>query len=239
MKMNVSIAGEYHNACTAIVHTLSGASAVWSILIFCRDCAELSTVMVRGGRRVLTGKFNVDYGNLNVMREGFSQQLMPGMRLLGEFTVLEHLGRGGMGSVYRVEREIPAGNIQYAAKVLRDDALIDPVKREAFIEEIRTWIGLPDHPNITACRFFRTIGDRLIVFSEYVEGGTLIEWVRGKRLDSPESVLKTIVQCAAGLNAAHQSGVIHQDIKPANILMTMEGIPKITDFGLSRVGRHR
>lgn len=166
-----------------------------------------------------------------------AQYLIPGMRLLGEFTVLEHLGRGGMGSVYRVERSMPTGPIQYAAKVLRDDALTDPAKRDGFIEEIRTWMGLPDHPNITACRFFRTIGDRLIVFSEYIDGGTLIDRVRGKRLESPENILRIILHCTAGLHASHQHGVIHQDIKPANILMTRDGTPKITDFGLSRMGR--
>ncbi|HPQ41621.1 MAG TPA: serine/threonine-protein kinase, partial [bacterium] len=173
------------------------------------------------------------------MNTGMMHQLIPGISLLGEFTVLEHLGRGGMGSVYRVERVMPTGNIQYAAKLLRDDALSDPVKRDGFIEEIRTWMGLPNHPNIAACRFFRTVGNQLIVFSEYVDGGTLIDWVRGNRLVTAEDVLGTIIRCAAGLHASHCRGVVHQDVKPANILMTASGIPKITDFGLARAARRK
>ena len=82
--------------------------------------------------------------------------------------------------------------------------------------------------------FFRTIEDRLAIFAEYVEGGILRDWIRERKLLTLNKILDVSIQCAWGLHFAHEQGVIHQDMKPANVLMTKDGTAKITDFGLAR-----
>ena len=157
--------------------------------------------------------------------------------LLNEYRVEGVLGEGGMGTVYLVARRTSDGE-RFAAKTLLSSVLADEQMNRLFMRELRTWIGLPEHPHITACRFFRTIEDRLAIFAEYIEGGSLQGWIREKKLLGIENILDVAIQCAWGLEAAHVQGVVHQDMKPVNVLMTKEGIAKITDFGLAHA-RHQ
>jgi tetratricopeptide (TPR) repeat protein len=110
----------------------------------------------------------------------------------------------------------------------------DADSRRAFLDELQTWIDLPEHPHLTACRFFRTIGDEVAIFAEYVEGGSLHEWISTGRLTSQEQILDVAIQFAWGLHAAHELGLVHQDVKPGNLLLTPDGIAKVADFGLAR-----
>ncbi len=168
---------------------------------------------------------------------GFPQENLwaPGTELLDGYVIRKLLGRGGMGAVFLVEREISSGTLQFAMKIPLTGDLDDPKFRDQFIRELRTWINLPEYPHLAACRFFRTIHDRLAIFADYIKGGSLREWIRENRLDTLEKILDVAIQFAWGLDAAHRCGLVHQDIKPANVLMTPDGIVKITDFGLSRV----
>jgi len=157
------------------------------------------------------------------------QPWQPGQLLLADFDVQQVLGQGGMGKVYLVRSRTTA--VEFAVK----RALIkDNNSRQNFLSELQTWIDLPEHPNIAACRFFRTIGDEIVIFSEYVGGGTLADWIRDRRLRTLEQILDVAIQFAWGLQALHEHGLIHQDVKPGNVLMTPEGIAKVTDFGLAR-----
>lgn len=152
--------------------------------------------------------------------------------ILDEFEVISHLGKGGAGSVYLVKRL--SFDDLFAAKVpVR--SIADSVRlRKLFYREIRTWLGLPEHTHLSTCRFIRTIGPKIVVFSEYVAGGSLNEWIKEKKITRLETALDIAIQIAWGLHAAHANKVIHQDIKPSNILVSNEGLVKITDFGLSR-----
>ncbi|HOS93957.1 MAG TPA: serine/threonine-protein kinase, partial [Armatimonadota bacterium] len=152
-----------------------------------------------------------------------------------EFTVLGHLGRGGMGTVYLVESR--AGGHLYAVKRALAAGASDEALGRAFRRELQQWIGLPPHPHIAACRFVRTIDGQIAVFSEYVEGGSLADWIRQGRLASAAVVLDVAIQVAWGIDAAHCHGTVHQDVKPGNVLMTSDGIAKVTDFGLARARR--
>jgi len=155
-----------------------------------------------------------------------------GKVLLNEYKVEKYLGEGGMGTVYLlVQREMD--NRHFAVKTLLASALKDEQRRKLFLLELRTWMDLPEHPHLTACRFFRTIEDRLAIFAEYVDGGSLKDWIHDKRLLKLEQILDVAIQFAWGLQEAHDHKVIHQDVKPANVLMSKEGIAKITDFGLA------
>ncbi|HEX7518311.1 MAG TPA: serine/threonine-protein kinase [Chthoniobacterales bacterium] len=153
----------------------------------------------------------------------------PGQLLLGDFEVQRVLGQGGMGRVYHVRSRTTAMEFAVKRALIKNDN-----SRQNFLSELQTWIDLPEHPNIAACRFFRTIGDEIAIFAEYASGGTLADWIRDRRLTTLEKILDVAIQFAWGLHALHQHGLIHQDVKPGNVLMTTGGIAKVTDFGLAR-----
>jgi len=155
----------------------------------------------------------------------------PGNVLFKEYEIVRLLGRGGAGAVYLV-RHVLEGNL-LALKA--PHAGLSQRSQRLFFREIRTWIDIPDHPHLTAYRFFRTLDDRILIFSEYVEGGALNDWISQKRLLKIPDILDVCIQFAWGLHAVHVCGVVHQDIKPANVLMTNDGIVKLADFGLARV----
>jgi len=155
-----------------------------------------------------------------------------GENLGKQFIVEKLLGSGGMGDVYLVTRKTPDKTIEFAAKMLSVKKKSDKYYR-IFLKELQTWIDLPEHPYLTECYFYRTIDNRLVIFSEYVKGGNLKQWIRLGRIRSMEQLLTIAIKIATGLQTAHNFGVIHQDVKPANILMTENGNPKITDFGIS------
>jgi serine/threonine protein kinase len=96
----------------------------------------------------------------------------PGQEVLDEFVVERTLGEGGMGKVYLV-RSRSTGS-QFAVKRAKGLKAAD---RRNFVSELQTWIDLPDHVNLVPCRFFRTLGNEVLIFAEYVEGGSLKEWL--------------------------------------------------------------
>ena len=152
-----------------------------------------------------------------------------GQVLLGDFEVKREVGRGGMGAVYLVQSR--STEVQFAVK----RALIDDESgRRSFLSELQTWIDLPECPHIAACRFFRTVGREIVIFAEYVGGGTLATWIRSGRLAALSAKLDAAIQFAWGLHAIHEHGLIHQDVKPANALLTEDSIVKVADFGLAR-----
>jgi len=164
-------------------------------------------------------------------RSGDTPTWSPGTVILDEYRVDEQVGRGGMGAVYRVST-LTEPVQEYAVKMLLASVRDDPAVRRMFLRELRNWVNLPGHTHITACRFFRTVRDQVVIFSEYIGGGSLHQWVRQRKLKDLKSILDVAIQMARGLQAAHDHRLVHQDIKPANVLMTEDGIAKLTDFGL-------
>jgi serine/threonine protein kinase len=149
--------------------------------------------------------------------------------LLGDFRVERILGSGGMGAVYLV-RSCSTG-YQYAVK---RSHIPDLANRRQFLTELLTWIDLPAHPLVAACHFFRSIEQQVVVFAEFAGGGSLKEWIRTDRISTLEEILDVAIQFAWGLHVLHNLGLVHQDVKPGNVLMTEEGLTKIADFGLAR-----
>ncbi|MGH9966734.1 MAG: protein kinase domain-containing protein [Pyrinomonadaceae bacterium] len=158
----------------------------------------------------------------------------PGKVILNEFLIEGRLGEGGFGAVALVRSQ--RSGERFAVKRSR---LANIVSRDRFLAELRHWINLPAHPHLAACRFLRTVGDEVAIFAEYVSGGSLSDWLQSGRLykggpgQAVERILDIAIQSAWGLHAAHMLGLVHQDIKPANVLLTTEGVAKITDFGLA------
>ncbi len=160
------------------------------------------------------------------------QDWRPGKTLLEDYVVEDYLGRGAMGIVYLVRRK--RDGEPFAVKTLHEKAIADSEVKRSLFNELRMWIDLPEHPHLTACRFFRTVEDRMAIFAEYVDGGSLKGWIQQGKLTDLRNVLDIAIQFAWGLQAAHECGVVHMDVKPANVLISKDGNVKVTDFGLSR-----
>ena len=147
---------------------------------------------------------------------------------------------GGMGLVYRVHHR--NWNMDLAVKSPRANYFQTEEQKANFVHECETWINLGLHPNIVSCYYVRMLGSVPRVFAEYVEGGSLKDWINDGRLyqGSPQEALKWIldiaIQFAWGLHYAHEheQHLIHRDVKPDNVMMTPEGTPKVTDFGLAK-----
>jgi WD40 repeat protein len=158
--------------------------------------------------------------------------------ILGLYEVKGIHEGGGMGLVYRVFHR--GWNMDLAVKSPRPEFFHTERQKENFVRECETWINLGLHPHIVSCHYVRTLGGIPRVFAEYVEGGSLKDWIDSRKLyeGGPQEALKRVldiaIQLARGLHYAHEKGVIHQDVKPANVLMLPDGTAKITDFGLAK-----
>jgi non-specific serine/threonine protein kinase len=152
---------------------------------------------------------------------------------LGPYEILDSLGRGGMGEVYRardtrLERDV-------AVKVLADTIAGDPNALSRFQREAKAIAAL-SHPNIVAVFDVGTDQGRPYVIMELLEGETLGRRLKRAALDW-RAALTVATAVADGLAAAHAKGMIHRDIKPENIYLTAGGGVKILDFGLARLER--
>jgi serine/threonine-protein kinase len=154
----------------------------------------------------------------------------PGTVIAGHYEVLEKLGQGGMGEVYRALDKNLGRHV--AIKILPEEFSMDPERLARFEREAKLLATL-NHPNIAAVHGFEeTKGLRFLVM-ELVEGETLQTWLDKGALPMDEA-LDACRQVAEGLEAAHDRGVVHRDLKPGNIMITSEGKVKILDFGLAK-----
>ncbi|MFG2606389.1 protein kinase [Streptomyces sp. NPDC048514] len=162
--------------------------------------------------------------------------------VLGLYEVLDVLDGGGMGLVYRVRHR--GWHTDLAVKVSRPELMATAAGRSAFETEAGTWVGLAPHPHVVGCAYVRRVQDLPCVFAEWVEGGSLAELVSDGRLyeePGPDvggviaRILDLAVQIAWGIDHAHRQGVIHQDVKPANVMVDTgaDWVAKVTDFGLA------
>jgi serine/threonine protein kinase len=158
--------------------------------------------------------------------------------ILNRYEVRGLLGEGGMGRVYRVYDRQEAREL--AVKSPRPELFDGEAGREGFIREAEVWVSLGAHPHIVTCHYIQTLGGIPRIFAELVDGGSLREQIDGRALyrgDAREALARILdisIQFARGLGYAHERGLVHQDIKPANALLTRDGTVKITDFGLAK-----
>ncbi|MGW8314574.1 MAG: protein kinase domain-containing protein [Bacteroidales bacterium] len=151
---------------------------------------------------------------------------------LSHYTILEELGRGGMGIVYRARDERLDRIV--ALKVLASELSEDPDSRERFIKEARLASSLQHSRICTIHEIDKTPEGKLFISMDYYEGETLQQIIfKGNR--TLDQILGLAIQMAEGISVAHQKGIVHRDIKPGNVIVTPDEEVKILDFGLAKL----
>src|SRR4051794_28907407 len=157
------------------------------------------------------------------------RELAPGTDF-GDWRIDQLIGRGGMGVVYRAtDRRL---NRPVAIKLIADDRAEDPGFRERFEREAQLTAAI-DHPNVIPVYAAGEIDGQLYLATRYVDGTDLQECLRRDGPLDPQRAGEVVQQVAEGLDAAHAAGLVHRDVKPANVLLAGRHV-YLSDFGLTR-----
>jgi tRNA A-37 threonylcarbamoyl transferase component Bud32/tetratricopeptide (TPR) repeat protein len=151
-------------------------------------------------------------------------------KTISHYRILEELGRGGMGVVYKAEDTKLKRKV--ALKFLRAQALAEDADRTRFVREAQAAAAL-DHPNICTVYEVGEADDQTFISMAYIEGESL----RERLASGPVSIAEALdysIQAAKGLRAAHEKGIVHRDVKSANLMLTHDGMIKVLDFGLAK-----
>ncbi len=159
-------------------------------------------------------------------------ELAPGALVAGRYEIMEELGRGGMGQVFRVrDRDLDE---VVALKTLKPRSDLSQLARNRFLLEIKLARKIT-HPNVVRVFDLGTWRDLTFLTMEYIPGPTLSKWLReegGANASLGEKIV-ILKGVAAGLAEAHRLGIIHRDLKPQNVILTPQGVPKVVDFGIA------
>jgi serine/threonine protein kinase len=186
---------------------------------FCRPAQRLAAAYIIRPR------------SADILDKGMAMMFQTG-EVVGDYEILGILGTGGMGRVFRV-RNLISDRIE-AMKIVLPDATTESDLAERFLREIKVHASL-EHPHIAVMRTAFRVQERVVMIMELVEGGSLAEVLRRGPLEVP-AALSYAAQTLSALAYAHARGVVHRDVKPANIIVTPGGTVKVTDFGIARAG---
>jgi serine/threonine-protein kinase len=150
---------------------------------------------------------------------------------VGRYRLLREIGGGGMGTVYEAE-DTQLGR-RVAVKLLPPEYSRDRRAKERFLREARTAAAV-DHPNLCTVHDAGESEGRLYIVLSFYEGETLRDRIRRGPLPLAEA-REVAIQVARGLARAHEAGIVHRDVKPANVMLPRRGEAKILDFGIARL----
>ena len=171
---------------------------------------------------------------------GYRQRLMPlasQIELPERYRVARHIASGGMASVWEAEDLLLGRTV--AVKVLGAQFAADPSARARFQREARTAAQVSDQTHVVTIYDIGEHADDAFIVMEYFAGGTVADRLRaardgGERV-SHETALRWLGEAAAGLDVAHAAGIVHRDVKPANLLLDAQGRLAVADFGIARL----
>jgi serine/threonine protein kinase len=152
-------------------------------------------------------------------------------RIVGNYEIVERIGEGGMGTVYRaldpmLEREV-------AIKAIRPELAREPQIAERFRAEAKLLARL-NHPAIATIYSFFRQGDELFLAMEFVRGRTLASALRERGAFPWPQAVPLLAAALAGIEQVHRLGIVHRDLKPDNLMLTEDGSLKVMDFGIAR-----
>ena len=176
----------------------------------------------------------------------------------GRYHILEDPMEGGFGRVYKIR--YVDWDLELAMKQPKEK-IQGSKKKQSFFDECRHWFEIGIHVHIARCHFYREVDGIPSIFSEWIDGGSLSNWIYrkdalknkpieisedtgnrrdrmgklydGDENDALERILNIAIQFARGLNYAHKRGIVHCDVKPDNVLITTDGTVKVADFGIA------
>lgn len=180
-------------------------------------------------------------GNIknNYIVSGNINDIHRGEMLMNTYHVLSDAHEGGMGAVWKVSRN-DWPDTSLAMKRPKPKVFQTQKQKENFIHECESWINLGLHPNIVTCYYVSEIDGVPTIFSEWMEKGDVEACIRdgslyeGSRQEVKARILDIAIQFARGLHYAHENGLVHQDVKPDNVLLTENWEAKVSDFGLAK-----
>ncbi len=187
----------------------------------CKQCGQAFILQVS-----CAGK---DTAPASIAPEQVLRAWQPGEIILDNYRVERALGEGSLGTVYLLSRKLTAEE-RFAVKQV---TLAEPARLRIFAQVLQASLDLPAHPNLASCRFYRAVDGGLLLFTEYVDGAPLDEWIAQRKLNRLPDILDVAVQLAWGLHAAHEQGYVHTRVKPGNVLLTPERVVKVCDAWLA------
>ena len=169
-----------------------------------------------------------------------NEQILPNDVFLDTYEVTSNAYSGNMGNVWRVHHRDWDTDLAMKRPKPQYFAEASPERQRSFVAECENWINLGLHPHVVSCYYVRLVGGVPTVFAEWMDGGSLEDAIESRSLYdiddavTQERILDIAIQTARGLQYSHARGLLHQDVKPANIMLTGAWEAKVGDFGLAK-----
>jgi serine/threonine protein kinase/formylglycine-generating enzyme required for sulfatase activity len=171
-----------------------------------------------------------DMGKSVLTMSRYSDLVRQKMKRIDKYELIEEIGAGGMGVVYKAIH--PRYDKYVAIKEIRSDLAGNPAVQERFRQEVEMLASLPVHRNIVSVREALVWDGQLYLVMEYIEGGALSDIIAAGPVD-PRAGAEILEQILTALVTIHDRGILHMDLKAANILMDRDRIPHLSDFGIA------